>query len=201
MSLLITASLLNSWDWYLKSSDDRSDAALAELVTTLKREPIPDNEAMMAGRAFEDAVTSFCTNGIEPPDDSFGDCVREVAEYCRGRIFQFKSSKPATIAGEEYLLYGRIDVFGGPWIDDIKFGQNFDVGKYRDSAQTKMYLELEDGPIGMRYLFSDGSSVWIDEYRREDIGSIIPVVREFRSWIRAFPEYESIYIDKWQSYG
>jgi len=97
------------------------------------------------------------------------------------------------------LLYGRMDAFGGAWIDDIKFGKSFEVGKYRDSPQTKMYLDLEPGPMGMRYLYSDGSAVYIDEYRRESVESIIPTVREFWGWLGNFPEYLATYRDKWES--
>jgi len=199
VSLLITASLLNSWEWYLNSWDEGEDAARLDFEATLRREPIPDNEAMAAGRAFEDAVTALCSEGIEPSDDSYGDCVREVAEYVRGKIFQYKASRPVLIDGVDFLLYGRMDAFGGAWIDDIKFGKSFEVGKYRDSPQTKMYLDLEPGPMGMRYLYSDGSAVYIDEYRRESVESIIPTVREFWGWLGNFPEYLATYRDKWES--
>ena len=199
MSFLVTASLLNSWEWYLNSWDDGEDAALADLVKTLKREPIEDNQAMREGRAFEDAVTDYCTNGVEPSNDSYGDCVREVAEYVRGKIFQYKASKLVTVDGVDFLLYGRMDAFGGPWIDDIKYGHSYEAGKYYDNPQLKMYLELEPGPIGMRFIYSDGSGVYLDEYRRESVRSIVPTVREFWDWLNGFPEYLETYKREWVS--
>jgi hypothetical protein len=125
--------------------------------------------------------------------------VEEVASYVRGKIFQYKASKLVTISDTDFLLYGRMDAFGGPWIDDIKFGKSFEIGKYFESPQTKMYLELEDGPLGMRYIYADGSAVYVDEYRRDSIKSIIPLVREFWDWLGNFPAYKATYIDKWAS--
>ena len=199
MSYLITASLLNSWEWLLHCYEGCEEAAISDFVATLKREPIPDNPALKAGRDFEDAVTAFCNSGVEPNNDSYGDCVREVADHVRGKIFQYKASKEVTIGNTSFLLYGRMDAFGGPWIDDIKFGSSFEMGKYHDNPQTKMYLELEPGPIGMRFLYADGSAVYVDEYRRENIESIVPVVHEFWDWLNSFPDYLSIYIGSWAS--
>jgi len=124
VSYLVTASLLNSWEWYLNSWDEGEDAARLDFEATLRREPIADNDAMAAGRAFEDAVTALCLGGVEPSEDSYGDCVREVAEYVRGKIFQYKASRPVSIDGIDFLLYGRMDAFGGPWIDDININAN-----------------------------------------------------------------------------
>ncbi len=201
MSLLVTASLLNSWEWYLHSWDDGEADARLDFEATLRRDPIPDNPAMAAGRAFEDAVTKLCLEGIAPDTDDLGyaDCVEEVASYVRGKIFQYKGSKLVTILDTDFLLYGRMDAFGGAWIDDIKFGKSFEMGKYFESPQTKMYLELEDGPLGMRYLYADGNAVYVDEYRRESVKSIIPLVREFWDWLGNFPVYKATYLDKWAS--
>ena len=199
MSLLVTASLLGSWEWYLNSWDDGEEQALADFVSSLNRESIPDNPAMKAGRDFEDAVTDFCDEGKEPGDGVYGDCVREVASYVRGGCFQLKASKEVDIDGTSFLLYGRLDALKGPWINDIKFGKSFEMGKYHKSPQTKMYLDLIDGPIGMRYVYADGAGVYIDEYRREVVESVIPNVKSFWDWLNNFPQYLAIYKDKWAS--
>ena len=71
-----------------------------------------------------------------------------------------------------------MDAFGGAWIDDIKFVKSFEVGKYQGFSTNQNVFRLETELMGMRYLYSDGSAVYIDEYRRECSVSI-PTVRSF----------------------
>jgi hypothetical protein len=215
MRLLITASLLSSWEYYLNSQDEAEDQALTDFLSSLRREPIKDNAAMQGGRAFETRVRMVAEPWYKPTENEEADlrdtrddgtderytaCVAEVADMVRGGCWQVKASKPVEIAGQEFMLYGRLDVLRGPWIHDIKFSHTFEAGKYRDAPQTKMYLALIDGPEGIRYDVSDGNNVYVDEYRRRDVEPIENTVADFWSWINAQDEYLSIYLDKWRSY-
>jgi hypothetical protein len=200
MKLLVTASLLGSWHWYLDSWEDGEVKAKADFLNTLEREPIPDNEAMAEGRRFEDAVHSACIGSYQDEDEDYNRCVHEIADYVKGGQWQVKAMKDITIGSQDFLAYGRLDILKGPWISDIKYSHTFEAGKYRDSPQTKMYLSVVDGPIGMRYLISDGHHVFVDEYRRDDIDPIENEITEFWSWLDMFPEFREIYLNKWQSY-
>jgi len=205
-SLLMTASLLGSWKYLLECNEDYFESTLEEFKTTLKRMPIQDNEAMKNGREFEDRVREKCDKSfrtmlapLAENDFEYAGCISECAEECSGGIWQQKASKLVNVSGIDFLLYGRLDVLKGPWIIDLKFSKTFEVGKYRDAPQTKMYLELVPEPVGMKYLVCDGSTLYLDEYRRGDVGSIMDDVRDFWSWLNAYPELKALYIDNWES--
>jgi len=200
MRLLITASLLGSWHWYLDAWEGGEVKAMSDFLDTLARKPIPKNEAMENGIRFEDAVHAACDGSFEDSDEDYNRCVHEIADYVRGGQWQVKAMKEVTIDNQDFLLYGRLDVLKGAWIHDIKFTHTFEQGKYLDSPQTKMYLSLIDGPVGMRYDASDGHNVWVDEFRRGDVEPIENEVSEFWSWLDMFPEFKEIYIANWKSF-
>jgi len=212
--LLITASLLGSWRYAFEAWEDREAEALEELAKTIRREPLTDNEAMKAGRVFENRVRiettqdrSWLTESdikdlLESPDPMEGDylaCVQDVAAEVRGGTWQVKLSRVEVIAGQQFLLYGRLDVLKGPEVIDLKFTRSFEVGKYRDAPQTKMYLYLAEKCLRMRYLISDGRETYEDVYNRADVAPIQSEVAEFWSWLQTKPELLATYIEKWQS--
>lgn len=200
MRYLMTASLLSSWDWYLRSGDEGEADALSDFVRTLKREPIPDNENMAAGRAFEDAVCAESTGAPwNNEDEAYSECVREVAEFVRGGCWQVKASEARRIAGQDFLLYGRLDVLKGAWIYDIKYSHTYEAGKYLASPQTMMYPAIVAGPIGIRFLVADGKNVFVDEYRRESIPPVEGMVSDFWNWMQANTDLRALYLANWGS--
>jgi len=206
--LLITASLLSSWLWYLNADEPNLD----EFKTVLRREKTPDNPAMQAGRAFEVRVR-MASDGYIPNErdqtdldetarDVYGtytDCVNEVAGIVAGGVWQYSASKNVIISGTPFVLYGRIDVLKGAWVYDTKFTRTFDVGKYFTSPQTKMYIALVPETIGMKYLACDGNNWYEDSYRREDIQPIENDVRDFWNWLQDKTELLNLYVENWQS--
>lgn len=203
MKLLITPSLLGSWEYYLNCAEEKEAEAKASFLSTLRREPIPDNEDMANGRKFEDAVYSVCRGfeGTFLEGEAYTKCVHEVASYVRGGAWQVKTYKDMTIDGQEFLVYGRIDVLRGPWVYDIKYSHTFDIGKYQDAPQTKIYLDLEEKTIGMRYLVCNGSSVAVDEYRRDSVKSAYSLIATFWRWIKHYPEMNELFVKNWEALG
>lgn len=206
--LLITASLLSSWLWYL----DADEPNLDEFKTVLRRERTPDNPAMQAGRAFEVRVR-MASDGYTPDEqdqkdldetngDVYGtytDCVNEIAEIVKGGVWQYSASKNIVLAGTPFVLYGRLDVLKGAWVYDTKFTRTFTIGKYFSAPQTKMYLALVPETVGMKYLACDGNNWYEDCYRREDIKPIENDIRDFWSWLQDKDELLNLYVQNWQS--
>lgn len=200
MTLSITPSLLGSWEWYLNAEDEREESAQAEFLASLRKEKSPPNEAMRKGIDFENRVEAVCqgksVSFLEGED--YERCVREVADMVHGGTWQVNTAKTITVGGVSFWLHGRMDVLRGPWIYDLKFSKSFDMGKYREAPQTLAYLACEPGPVGIKYLVSDGLRVYIDEYRREVVEPIEPLLMQFWEWMQAHPKFLAPYLEKWE---
>ena len=196
MKYLITSTLLSSWDWSLKL--DKLD----EFKTTLKREPIPDNEAMRAGREFEDYISRLCQNPetVLSGDKQYDSCVRQVAGIVKGGVWQVKGHRSVTVGDNEFLLYGRLDVLRGPRIFDIKFTKKYECPKYQNSPQHKMYLMIFNDCVDFQYIISDGSQVYTEHYSRGDEETILTDISDFMSWLSVNKEYEELFFKHWKSW-
>ena len=206
---LMTHSLLSSWLWCIKDnpyevadddSDDSSEKRLSaydEFLLTLRREPTPTNEAMQKGIDFEDLVTAI-TEGRGDYKSKWYEAADEVAGIVKGAILQFRGSKPAEVRGVPLILYGRFDALKAGVIYDIKFSGSYEVGKYIDSTQHPMYLEIVPEATEFTYLVSNGSNVWPETYTREETPSIIPTITAFFDWLDVYG-LMGLYKEKWLS--
>lgn len=199
MTYSITPSLLSSWEWYLNAEGEREESAETEFLASLRREKFQPNQAMLDGIAFENRVEAV-TQGkavsfLEGED--YERCVKEVADLVAGGTWQVNTSKTVTVNGVSFWLHGRMDVIKGPWIWDLKYSKSFVIGKYREAPQTLAYLACEPGPLGIRYVVCDGSRVFIDEYRREVVGSIETLLGDFWTWMQDHPKFLGPYLEKW----
>ena len=205
-AFLITHSLLSSWLYSLKenpySDATTEDTSKEDFLRVLRREPTPTTEAMQNGLEFEALVTESC-NFNEPVQTSLigtpptlesllPDAIRsnpwfepafKIAGYARGGQLQCTASKRVTLRGIDLLLYGRLDVLRAGHIFDIKFSKTYDRGKYIDSTQHPMYLELVPSALDFSYLISNGTDVWTETYRRDETPSIYPIVNDFLLWL------------------
>lgn len=199
MSYSITPSLLGSWEWYLNAEGDREESAEAEFLASLRKEKVAPNEDMQAGIDFENRVEAVCmgkpVSFLEGP--GYERCVREVADMVAGGTWQVNTSQTITVNGVTFWLHGRMDVLKGPWIYDLKFSKTFDVGKYRDAPQTLAYPACEPGPLGIRYVVCDGSRVFVDQYRREDIAPVEGLLADFWNWMQGHPRFLEPYLVNW----
>lgn len=211
--LLITPSLLDSWDWYMQNE---SDTARDEFVGVMKRIRSPDNEAMLHGRAFEARVRIACDpyhqewltdsdrydldqTSEKETDEEYIACVEELSDNLRGGVWQVVLSRTETIGGIEFLKYGRIDVlkYG---IFDVKYSQTFESGKYLNKAQTKMYLDLAPQAPWMQYTVCDGHVIYYgDKFIRADVSPINADILDFWNWLQCDKELLFLYLNNWQS--
>jgi len=137
-SRLVTASLLGSIDWLKHCPDSWKSKAVHDLRATLARDySAPPGPALLLGTKFEDAVYA-CAGNTKPFESS--EDFKWFVEQCRGGQFQRKTKSYMTIDGEQYCIYGKIDVFFPDHIKDIKTTSDYKgEKKYLSTAQHKLY--------------------------------------------------------------
>ena len=198
--LLVTHSLLSSWQWWLDFEGDDDSKAKESFENTLNKIWV-DNEYMKAGREFENLVKGIDKNWtVKFPERQVFECASAIADIIKGGTWQVTCKKDIVIGDQPILLYGRTDVLRGPEIFDIKFVGRYEARKYIKSTQHKMYFECLPGTERFTYLISDGVEVYQESYDRDETDSIIPVVSDWLSWINQFPDYLGIYQDKWKAF-
>ena len=205
MAYLMTHSLLSAWLYSMQDNPfadaTQEDTSKEDFLRVLRREPTPTTEAMQNGIDFENLVTDIVNGKFEAevmsisqePNSGeimeskkypkwFGAAV-QVADIVRGGQLQYVAKKQVRVADMDLLLYGRLDVLKAGHIDDIKFSKTYDRGKYIDSTQHPMYLELVPEALDFTYLISDGANVWTEKYRRDETRSIFPIIRDFVAYL------------------
>lgn len=189
MRYLITHSLLSAWLYSMKDNpyeegdDPEKETALQEFLHVLRREPTPTTPAMQNGIDFENLVTSILEGKTVAETEKWYDAAVKVAGMIRGAKLQYVASKPVTIAGMEFLLYGRLDALKEGRIYDIKFSQSYERGKYRDSTQHPMYCKLIPEAMNFTYIISNGQDVWTEVYWWDEVQRIEPIIADFVAWL------------------
>lgn len=187
---LMTHSLLSSWLYAMKDNPyedvTTEKDSFSEFMMALRREPTPTNEAMQKGIDFENMVTAI-VNGEQTPLnlDRWYDAAHEVAVIVSGGCLQYKAKKEIEVSGITFLLYGRLDALKSGVIYDIKFSGSYDKGKFVTSTQHPTYLELIPQANEFTYIVSNGSSVWKETYRRDEVSDIREIISDFVSWLKA----------------
>ncbi len=201
MRYLLTPSLLSSWRWYLDHAEDQRTQE--EIRKTFARMKVPPSKAAQAGIDFERDVYVYLHDKFSGDvDDEYRACVREVVEEIRGGSYQVKAQRELIFPGRTFLCYGRIDALKADTIYDIKFtGSPYEIGKYQDSPQHRLYFYIIPDVPRFVYLTSDGEHVWQESYNREDCQDIRADAADFDNWLTVFPELRELYNDNWQAYG
>ena len=180
---LMTHSLLSSWLYAMKSSpyEDLTSEKdpLAEFMRVLRREPTETTEAMRNGLAFEDMVTRIASGEDEDTEHKWYLAACKAAKVVRGGIYQYKAKTEIEVSGIKVLLYGRIDFLKAGRVIDTKFSKGYERGKYFDSTQHPVYLQLVPEAEEFVYLISNGTDVWTETYRREETQDIEPIISAF----------------------
>lgn len=205
MHYLMTHSLLGSW-LYAMRDNPYEDATTerdpyAEFLQVLRREPTETNQAMQKGIDFEDLVTAIIKNDQEgmKQNPQWFDAACKIAEIIGDGLLQYRARKTITVAGIDFVLYGRLDALSAGVIYDIKFSGSYDVGKYIDSTQHPTYLELVPEANEFVYLVSNGTQVWTtDRYRRDEVRDIREVIADFIEWLNS-NDLMSVYMEHWQA--
>lgn len=214
MRTLITHSLLAAWLYSMQENPyadaTQEDTSKEDFLRVLRREPTPTSEAMQKGIDFENLVTDICNhvetrqiiiedaelNASIPFEESITkhpwyQPALKVAQHVCGGQLQLVAKKPITISGYDLLLYGRLDALKAGRIYDIKFSGSYDRGKYVSSTQHPMYMELVPEAESFTYLVSNGTDVWTEQYRRDEVQSIYPIIRDFLQWLSATGNMET----------
>ena len=202
---LMTHSLLSSWLYSIKENpyetaddgDKQRMSAHDEFLLTLKREPTPVNEHMQKGIDFENLVTSI-VHGNGDASNRWYEAAADVAEAIHGGILQHRAKKDVDIRGMPVLLYGRFDALKAGVVYDIKYSGSYEAGKYYDSTQPPMYLEIVPEATKFTYLISNGSNVWSETYIREETPSIMPTIENFFDWLEVHSLMD-LYKEKWRA--
>lgn len=197
MAYLVTHSLLSAWLYSMKeypyADSTTEDTSKEDFLRVLRREPTPTNEAMQNGIDFEDLVTQILTGcsevlckpvDVDQKNPWFG-AASKVAGIIRQGQLQHVATKRVTVDGMKLLLYGRLDALKAGCIYDIKFSKSYDRGKYISSTQHPMYMELVPAAESFTYLVSNGTDVWTEQYRRDEIPSIYPIISDFMRWLES----------------
>ncbi len=142
MSRLITTSLLSSIDWFNNCPPDWKKKAFQDLSNTLARIRTNPNPAAKRGITFEkllyDVLRSEKENTV-----TCSDSFKKIMNACKGGTFQKKIKKFIEIDGEEYCLYGKLDVDLPDKIIDIKTTGNYKGrNNYLKSMQHKLYCYI-----------------------------------------------------------
>lgn len=177
MSLLLTASLLNAWDWLLYSENGSID----QFLSTLRREPSTTTDAIEMGYGFEEWAYA------------------NIEEF-QGAAKQVKLSRPYG----KYLVYGRLDGLKAGYVYDAKYTGDYKAGKFYDSYQSSVYLYLVPEAQGIIYIIGttkgtedeEEYQVFQERYERDDVRPIDTIVSDFESWLHSSDLWD-VYVQYW----
>lgn len=201
MRYKITKTLLESWAYTFNCTEGYEEEAYADFLSTLNREPSEPNEAMQNGLDFEDDVyrAARCDANIRNPKWESG--IEQVARIIRGAQIQVPAGRELELDGVTYWVYGILDALKAGVIYDVKFltksmGGVDLYGKYLHCSQHPAYFYIVPEAREFQYLVSDGDSLYVETYRREDTPHISEIIRPFMESITEQGLLD-IYREKW----
>jgi len=200
---LITPTLLNSFNYFLKSE---SETALADFTSVIKKE-FTSNKYCEAGNIWENKV-------CYPDTNETNKLVLEVAEKVKGYSFQEVLKKEIVVNGIKILLYGKADAIGYDIIKDIKTtSSEYEIGKFNDSLQHKIYMycspikQFEYLITQIKIIEKDEKVVdvepttnfaeyysWQDKYESD----IYECINNFFDFLKNNEELSKIYLELWK---
>lgn len=208
---LITQSLLSAWMYQYNCAEGQAESAKEEFLKKLKKEPCEQNEKMLRGISFEDAVYQMLRGDSQPAYEhceSYArktkekefNCIVEMAKLMHGGTYQVSVYKDKTIAGERFLLMAKCDwVKAGEILDCKRVETYANVGKYWDSVQHPMYLEVIPSAKVFKYEICDGEDIYEERYTLADIPqSIDSIIEQFVTDLKETGLWDT-YTELWKS--
>lgn len=191
--LLLTPSLYNSFHYSRGEFGE-----FEEFLATLRKDTFVGNELTAKGEKWEKDVMEHAkgqTNMLlEFPYKS---CVAEAAARCHPDAWQVALSKAARIRDMDFLIYCRADNINKDRGIDLKYTENYDVGKYFYSVQHQICMFAGDLPR-FDYIITNGTDVYEEEYARND-DLMFSRLHDLVGYIFACPEMRALYTSKWQT--
>lgn len=221
---LITTTLINAYQYYINDEFKSPADSRADFFKTLSKEKFEPNEAMQKGIDFE-AKVQFLTTNITVDDlrlfykEKIGETVINnklsiqdainwleqqpeflISKIVEGGLWQETCKKDLKIGNKEFLLYGKMDVIKRDTIYDIKFTDNYEIGKFLDSSQHLVYLYCTGLPK-FQYLISDGKDYWIEDYfNHSNIeNDLKSKISDFLGYLENDKEAKEMFETKWIS--
>lgn len=178
----LTHTLLESWR---RATDPEADeTAFASFLDMLERKKKPKSAAMKTGIEFESAVNQYIRN--EPvvlEDEKAMKAMVQFGNRLRGAQLQVRAESPIKIDRIPFLLVGVADALHAGIISDIKRPLRYEYGKYFDSTQHPMYMELFPEALRFDYLIFDGAYCYREKYRKGDFQPIHDTIRAFARYL------------------
>jgi len=227
---LITPTLINAYQYYINDEFKSPADSRADFLKTLSKEKFKPTEAMQKGIDFEDDIKLYCeTNRLVPSEairdkrffwkggyldatnskeytdlnnkfNDYLDVIIPIANIVKGGLWQQTCKKDLKVGNKEFLLYGKMDVIKRDTIYDIKFTDNYELGKFLDSSQHLIYLYCTGLPK-FQYLISDGGDYWIEDYyNHANIeNEIKSKISDFLGYLENDKEAKEMFETKWIS--
>lgn len=201
---LLTQTLLSAYAYMFDCFEGCEDDAKAEFEQTLLKIKLPPTLAMQNGLDFEALVYGIAT-GTAPqaPFHKWYVGAKAVADRLTGAQFQVRASRPITIDGTEFVIYGILDALKAGVIYDVKFkNKSFQslelAGSYRESPQHPFYFYAVPEAYEFQYLVSDGEDLYVETYHPDECPTAEQIVRPFLAWLEAY-NLMDVYRQHWQA--
>lgn len=199
---LITQSLLSSYAYIFDVAEEFRESVEEDFLRTLNREKSEPSEAMKRGIDFEGAVYALAEHGIAPEDKRTAQGVAKVAARIKGAQTQVKLSRPITVEGHDFLVYGIADAVRAGEIFDVKFstkslGSADFYGKYLHSPQHPAYFYCLPQAYRFTYLVSDGVDVYEETYT-PTWGLLEGYISYLMAYLKEADLWE-LYCEKWEA--
>jgi len=189
----ITQTLLSGWLWSYKIDDGYED-----FLKTLNREPKQQTKAMLDGIRFENVLNATLNGAEIDPTHEWYEPIKKLLPSLQGASQQVVLYKDMTVNGVDFLLHGVLDYLRAGVIYDTKFSKTYEVGKYLDSVQHPMYFALTPEAYEFQYLICDGTWVYTETYRPDDVEPIERTIKQFMEFLDK-RDLVKIYCEKWQA--
>ena len=191
----ITQTLLGNWLYTYKVDD-----GYEKFLKCLRREKEPPTKAMLDGIRFEGCVNSVLDGAPISPDHEWYKPVTQLARYLDGAQQQVTLFREIKVDGIHFLLHGVLDFLKEGIIYDTKFSKNYHLNKYLLSPQHPMYFALEPDAYEFQYLSCDGTYVYRETYRPEDVTPIDVTIKQFMQFLDR-QNLVDTYCELWKTKG
>ena len=183
----MTKTLLESWQYTFDCWEGGEEQAREDFLRTLNRQPLEPTEAMLNGHTFEDRVYKLAGGGTLRNDAKWRIGAQMLADIIRGAQIQVVARRDIEVDGMTFEVMGILDALKAGVIYDVKFinksisgGEPPHLyGKYLNCSQHPAYFYIVPEAQMFQYLVSDGETVYIETYLREQSRHIGEFIHDF----------------------
>ncbi|MDD5358283.1 MAG: hypothetical protein PHX80_04000 [Candidatus Nanoarchaeia archaeon] len=158
---LVTPTLIDSIKWYFNCPDSWKKKAFEEISNTLNRIWTEPSEAVKRGIDFEKRICKSLVNSRDDFIKEHGELLSAFYDHCVGAEQQKVLKKIITIKNQDFLLYGRADIYFDEKIIDIKTtGKWRGKSSYLTKSQSYFYSYMSEiKPFEYLIAVFDGNNI------------------------------------------